>query len=164
MKNYDVVKNFFNNRRGQNTKNLRIQYNLGSTDLVNYNTILVHKEYQKIYVNISRYSVTTAIIQSYINDFLQYEAGTITYYYGNKYGDNYKDEADHVKFIAFFDCTNNSGYGIEKIENDTIKFRYTRFNMLYNPEYRAIKIDRDGRPYFRFNKVKWYLDEIERTM
>lgn len=162
MKNYDVVENYFNNKRGQNTKNLKIQYNLGSTDLVNYNTILVHKEYQKIFVNISRYSVTTAKIQFDINSFLQYIDDEIIYYYGDRFGDNYNDEASHVKFIASFGCTNNSGYGIEKIENETIKFRFTRFNTLYNPEYRTIKINNNGRAYFRFNKVKWYLDEIVR--
>ena len=158
MTNERVIANYFKSNKNCHSLNVYSTY----SDLINYNTIMVHKEDDIFYVNISYYSVTTRKIQSYINREIAYRTEKIIYYYGNKYGDNYKDEDSQVKIIEYFDATNNSGCGISKIDDEKVTFYNFYYNCISNAITRTLKTDKEGRIYFSYNKNKWYLDEIMR--
>ena len=101
MKNEKVIENYFNN---VNCHSLNV-YSVNE-NLINYNTILVHYEDNTYYVNISYYSVTTSKIQSYIKNELHYiKYSKIIYYYGDRSGNNYKEDKKQVKLKASYNLT-----------------------------------------------------------
>lgn len=158
MKNREVVKMFFNNKRGH-TLNVYATEN----ELINYNTTMVKRvrygEDIIYYVNISYYSSTTCKIQSYINCELNYITDKIIYYYGNKYGDNYLDINAQLKPIGYFNVTNNSSSLVYSYDDDEIIFRNSYFNSIGNEIKRKIKVDKNGDFYFLYGG-RVYLKDV----
>ena len=89
MKNEKVIENFVTRNNNKNisshTKNLFT--NTEGNKLINYKTTLAKFDYDTmtLYVNITKYSVTTSKIQNYLKKELQYLHGfTIEYVEHNK--------------------------------------------------------------------------------
>jgi len=62
MKNIEVIQNFINGETKSKTANLKIEGN----NLVNYSTIIARRINNKIYLNATKYSKTTSVIQNMI--------------------------------------------------------------------------------------------------
>lgn len=166
MKNYDVVKAFFSYGRGCNTLHLR--YNKSFDELVNYSTILLKRDCidKILYVNISRYSVTTSKIQSYINEFLNSEDlddFKIIYYYGGRYGDCYDSKVCQLKH-CFSSTFNYDTYKIIKFENTNyLDSDYLTIARFYKKAYlnnKICKIFNKKKPYIKIDGHKIELTNI----
>ena len=164
MKNERVIENYFN---GKNCHSLNV-YASGD-NLINYNTIMVHFENNTYYVNISYYSVTTSKIQSYITRELYYiRNSNIIYYYGNKYGDNYKDVTKQVKCKASYNLTDDEKIGIDNIYSINCNkyciqfYRYYKNILTSNVIQRDLIYDKNLKDsYFRYNKQRIYLNDLQ---
>ena len=160
MKNIDVVKDYFNNYNSH-TQNV---YSVNE-NLINYNTILVHYEDNTYYVNISYYSVTTSKIQSYINGFLC--GKNVVRYYGNRYGDNYKDENAQIKELAQIKRAYKDWFGNEQIGKIILNELHDNYIIIsldnYGSQVNGIKKHLYGKKqkYFKHEHINYCLSEFQ---
>ena len=157
MKNYEVVKRFFDEGRSCNT--LHLYYNKTFNELINYNTILLKRDSVKriIYVNIGYYSTTIRKIQSYISDFLNSrytENYEIMYYFGNRYGDNYQDVIKEYYSYGY----NDNYYYIIKFTDESVQLLRFYKKAYLNSKY--CKIFNKKNPYIKIDNHKIDLHKV----
>lgn len=164
MRNEQVIKNYF---RGINCHSLNV-YSIGE-NLINYNTIMVHFEDNIYYVNIKYYSSTTTRIQSYIKkELFNIQHDKIIYYYGNQYGDNYKDSTKQVKLNAVYNFSEIEKIGVDNIWQLNCNKQFVQFFRYYKNiligDYieRVLHFDKKIKDsYFRYNNQRIYLNDLQ---